>query len=179
MCVLTVDPQPSKPSDHESSENDSEDDDGEVEFVNETDAERREALFASEKADDLKSNKLASPTSWKDFDHDFNFFGAPPQDTSTSKPGKSTKSGLDVTIISSDEDQDVPVASGSTICKQKKATSKGELPVRNANQKLSSFQGIILVLVTLSMLKSISGKRNHLGWLPSKAAVALWVASAD
>lgn len=145
MQLLTLDSQPSKPS--QSLEENSSDEDDEVEFIGETDAERREALLASEKADDLKSNKLTSSTSWKDFEDDFNFFGVPRKESEgrTSRPGENANSGLDTGLsipyddIDEEGDCDVPVASGSTFttagsskkAKERNDTSKGERPARS------------------------------------------------
>jgi hypothetical protein len=46
--------------------------DDEVEFVAETDTERRQALLSSEQDDDLRQ-KLGSESSWTQFENDFNF----------------------------------------------------------------------------------------------------------
>lgn len=85
--------------------------DDEVEFVAETDAERRQALLSSEQDDDLRQ-KLGSESSWTQFENDFNFNA---QNTAAG----SKEMFNDVIDIPSDDSEDgescaLPVASGST-----------------------------------------------------------------
>ncbi|TFK40323.1 WLM domain-containing protein [Crucibulum laeve] len=88
-------PQPSFSKDDATAEDGSDIDDSDVEFVGETDAERRETLLAAEKEDGVGELKPGSKISWDDFEDDFNFTGA----------GKE---------LDEDSGCDVPVASGST-----------------------------------------------------------------
>lgn len=84
--------------------------DDEVEFVAETDAERRQALLSSEQDDDLRQ-KLSPESSWTQFENDFNFSA---QNTATG----SKEIFNDVIDISDDGDDGescgLPVASGPT-----------------------------------------------------------------
>jgi hypothetical protein len=87
---------------------DKETSDDEIEFIAETDAERRQTLLSSEQDDDLNQN-LGSGSSWKQFENDFDF------------SAKNTATGLkevfnDVIDISSDDGDrgeacDLPVSS--------------------------------------------------------------------
>ena len=99
------------------------DDDDEVEFVSETDAERRQALLESEVKDGDRQAKLgSSKDSWKTFMEDFNFGGG--GDSSSRKAsgskGKTSIPLNEIIDIPSDGEEDVdtacdvPVASGST-----------------------------------------------------------------
>jgi DNA-dependent metalloprotease WSS1 len=85
--------------------------DDEVEFVAETDAERRQALLTSEQ-DDNHRQKLGSESSWTQFENDFNFSA---QNTAGGSKGMFNDA---IDILSDDGDDDescaLPVASGST-----------------------------------------------------------------
>ncbi|KAF8159577.1 WLM domain-containing protein [Crassisporium funariophilum] len=110
----------SKPAD---SPTEDESSDGEIEFVPETDMERREALLASE-PDINVQEKLGSGNSWEDFEQDFNF--------NNRNEDSGSKSAIDDIIeLSSDEDDDaqacdVPVASGSTFTSGHIGKDKGK-----------------------------------------------------
>lgn len=114
-------PANSVPGDVNTTEDD--DDDDEVEFVSETDAERRQALLESEVKDGDRQEKLGSSKgSWKTFMEDFNFGGS--GDSSSRKAsgskGKTSMPLDEIVEVRSDGDEDVdtacdvPVASGST-----------------------------------------------------------------
>ncbi|KAJ6494788.1 WLM domain-containing protein [Mycena vitilis] len=124
-----------------------EDDDDSV--VGETDAERRQALRGSEPFEDLLG---LSETSWRQFEDEFIFNG-------NGKP--SSKETIE---LSSDED-DIPVASGSTFVmppRQKSTTSDSKDPKTKDREKSS----------TLNMVQhEISArKKESLGMAPVKAA---------
>lgn len=112
----------SKPSEELSTDGDNSDD--EVEFVPETDAERRQAIQDAEQGESDNS-KLGSDFSWKQFKDDFNFDGK-------SMPSGAKQPLIDGIDISSDEEDvgtcDVPIASGSTFTSGSlsKTDSKGK-----------------------------------------------------
>jgi hypothetical protein len=103
--------------------------DDEIEFIAETDAERRQALLSSEQDDDL-TQKIASGSSWKQFENDFNF-------SSRNTTAGSKEVINDVIDISSDDGDggkscDLPVVSGSTY------TMKPQYPSRMDKEKLTT-----------------------------------------
>lgn len=83
----------------------------EVEFIAETDGERRQALLSSEKDDDL-TQKLGSENSWTQFENDFNFSA---QNTAMG-PREMFNDVLDISSDDSDNGElcGFPAASGST-----------------------------------------------------------------
>lgn len=85
--------------------------DDEVEFVAETDAERRQALLSSEQGDDL-AQKLGSESSWTQFENDFNFSA---QNTATG-PREMFNDVIDISSDGGDDGElcGLPAASGST-----------------------------------------------------------------
>jgi len=90
---------------------DKETSDDEIEFIAETDAERRQALLSSEQDDDLNQN-LGSGSSWKQYENDFDF--------STKNTATGSKEVFnDVIDISSNGDGgescDLHVASGPSL----------------------------------------------------------------
>lgn len=95
--------------------------DQESELVGETDAERREALLASDQDVDL-SNKLGPNSFWKALKQEFDF----------NNHNQSASSKLpidDIISISSDDDDDkcnIPVASGSTFTHGRSSVAKGK-----------------------------------------------------
>ena len=97
-----------------------EESDQEFELVIETDAERREALLASD-LDADSNNKLEHSGSWKALEQEFNF-GNHDQATSSNVPID------DIIIVSSDDDDccDTPVASGSTFTHGRSKAAKGK-----------------------------------------------------
>ena len=87
-----------------------EESDPEFELVGETDADRREALFASDQNAEEASNKLGPSNSWKALEQEFDFNNHGQGSSSSSKV--SIDSIFD--ISSNDDDDNFPVASGST-----------------------------------------------------------------
>lgn len=141
---------------------DDENSDDEVEFITvpETDAERREALLASEQTAGLE-DKLRFGNSWKQFQDEFNFTG-----NSAASGSKQTKDILD---ISSDADDgggcDVPVASGSTFTTQVHVTSvKGKAKSKAALTPTSNGLGLGKMVQTEIDLR----KKESLGMAPVK-----------
>jgi hypothetical protein len=139
-----------------------EDSDDEVEFVTvpETDAERREALLASEETAGLEE-KLRFGNSWKQFQDEFNFTG--------NNVAGGSKQTTDVLDISSDEDDgggcDVPVASGSTFTTQVHETSaKGKGKLKAAWTPTSNGLGLGKMVQTEIDLR----KKESLGMAPVK-----------
>ncbi|KAH9481414.1 DNA-dependent metalloprotease WSS1-like protein [Psilocybe cubensis] len=117
---------------------DDDDSDDEVEFVPETDAERRQAI--KEADEDSNNLKLGPGFSWTQFKDDFNFNAA-------SKPSGSKLPFPDIIDISSDDEDtgracDVPVASGSTFTsgslrgdsKSNKGKGRAEMGLNNLVQ---------------------------------------------
>ncbi|KAF8807050.1 WLM-domain-containing protein [Phlegmacium glaucopus] len=98
-----------------------EESDQEFELVGETDAERREALLASDQDADL-SNKMEHSSSWNALEQEFNFNN---HDQATSNVPID-----DIICISSDDDDDddcnIPVASGSTFTHGLSSAAKGK-----------------------------------------------------
>ncbi|PPQ65296.1 hypothetical protein CVT26_000256 [Gymnopilus dilepis] len=96
----------------ETPEGDEEESDDEVEFVSETDAERRQALQEAEQGQE-SNQKLGPGFSWSQFKDEFNF-----DNGSSASGSKQPQVVGDILEIFSDEDEanacDVPVASGST-----------------------------------------------------------------
>ncbi|KAJ7284943.1 WLM domain-containing protein [Mycena rebaudengoi] len=90
-------------STHVSSEDDEDPESEEDELLGETDSDRREALLRSEDSQDLQ--KLNGGTSWRDFEDEFVFTGG------------------EVIEIPSDDEDDLPVASGSRLKDSQTRTS--------------------------------------------------------
>ncbi|CAA7267167.1 unnamed protein product [Cyclocybe aegerita] len=121
---VSQDTKPSTSKAEASAEEDSDDD--EVEFVAETDADRRKALVDSEKDPTGQQEKLSSRTSWKLFKDEFNFNEPPKASGSGSALPNDT-----IEISSNDDGQDgglcdVPIASGSTYATGSSSKGKGK-----------------------------------------------------
>jgi len=100
-----------------------EESDQEFELVGETDADRREALFASDQDADA-SNKLGPSSSWKALEQEFDFNN---HDQGTSSSSKVSVD--DIIGVSSDDDDDgcsFPVASGSTFTHGHNSVAEGK-----------------------------------------------------
>lgn len=104
-------------------------------MVGETDAERREALLASDQDVDL-SNRPSS--SWKALEQEFNF-------NSHDQPTSSNVSIHDIYNVSSDDDDDcnIPITSGSTFThgRSSAAKSKGNSNSLNDIKENTSTKG--------------------------------------
>ncbi|KAJ6513254.1 WLM domain-containing protein [Mycena sanguinolenta] len=124
-------------------ESDEFDDLDEEELVGETDAERRQALLSSGTSEDTEDMTPFNAKDWKDFDNDFNF-------TAKHEPIE----------ISSDDD-DIPVASGSTFVMQGKP-SKDPKPKES---KKSTTLGVGNMVQSEISLR----KKESLGMAPVKA----------
>lgn len=120
-----------KETSEESSESESE-----VEFVEETDSDRRRALLSSEQSDDTKDGRsLGRGLSWKDFENEFQFNSTQTvKDKEPANHGRSSKTQpQNIAIIeltdNSDVDDatcDIPASSGSVFTIKPKENHKGK-----------------------------------------------------
>ncbi|KAJ7903525.1 WLM domain-containing protein [Mycena olivaceomarginata] len=135
----------------ESEEEELEEDEFGDEPVGETDAERRQALLRSGNSEDLQGLKAKG---WKDFQNDFNF-------TRHDAKKKIPEAIID---ISSDDDNDIPVASGSTFVmpSPKKASAKDSKTKEGGKSGALGLGGLVQSEISLR-------KKESLGMAPVKA----------
>ena len=175
-CLHTfwLEPVPSDWPDSRSSED--EEPEQEFELVGETDAERREALLASDQDAD-PSDKLGPSSYWKSLEQEFDFNNYD-QATSSNVPIS------DIDLFPNDDDDDgcnIPVASGSTFTHGHSSAAKGKgksnsskdikenttLKVRHRNSNAIGLDRMVEVEMDLR-------KKESLGMAPVKGSGRTW-----
>lgn len=111
----------------------------EIEFVQETDMERRQTLLHSEESRDGEADRfLGKGLLWKDFDNEFNFKSS--QQGEDAGGSKAQRQGsIDVIELTDDSEDgehcDIPAASGTVFTTGQKTFSKGK---QKGGSRLSS-----------------------------------------